>query len=250
MSWKKVFSISVLSVSILSACDNSENYAPVTDINTIDPIPKVGVHKAVRRETLYEIAWRYGLDYKDLEKRNHMHAADTVRKGRVIYLRAKPSQQPIAANKVDTNTTFVNITPVVSTNKLLPVKEKEANIKTAWIWPTKGRIIHHFSNANKGINIVGSLGEPIYASAAGKVVYAGNGLRGYGNLIIIKHNHSFMSAYAYNKKLLVREGSMVTQGQKIAEMGDTGADKVMLHFEIRRAGQPVNPLTLLNSNRI
>ena len=111
------------------------------------------------------------------------------------------------------------------------------------MWPAKGKVVGQFSDsANlKGIDIAGTMGEPVYASAAGKVVYAGSGLRGYGKLIIIKHNATYLSAYAHNSALLVKEGQEVARGQEIAQMGNTDADKVMLHFEIRRYGKPMDP---------
>jgi lipoprotein NlpD len=112
-----------------------------------------------------------------------------------------------------------------------------------WAWPTKGKVIAGYSDtANlKGIDIAGTAGQAIYASAPGRVVYAGNGLRGYGKLIIIKHNATYLSAYAHNREILVKEGQQVTRGQKIAEMGNTDADQVKLHFEIRRQGKPMDP---------
>ena len=116
-----------------------------------------------------------------------------------------------------------------------------------WAWPTKGKIIAGFSdNANlKGIDIAGTAGQAIHASAPGRVVYAGNGLRGYGKLIIIKHNATYLSAYAHNREILVKEGQQVMRGQKIAEMGNTDADQVKLHFEIRRQGKPMDPAKYL-----
>ena len=119
--------------------------------------------------------------------------------------------------------------------------------KIDWAWPATGKVIAGFSeSANlKGIDIAGKAGQPVYASGAGKVVYAGSGLRGYGKLIIVKHNKVFLSAYAHNREILVKEGQQVAKGQKIAEMGDTDADQVMLHFEIRRFGKPVDPAKFL-----
>lgn len=116
-----------------------------------------------------------------------------------------------------------------------------------WAWPAKGKIVSGFSEtANlKGIDIAGTAGEPVRASAPGRVVYAGNGLRGYGKLIIIKHNNAYLSAYAHNSEILVKEGQQVTRGQKIAEMGNTDADQVKLHFEIRRHGKPMDPTKFL-----
>jgi lipoprotein NlpD len=116
-----------------------------------------------------------------------------------------------------------------------------------WLWPAQGRILSGFSEAtgSKGLDIAGKAGQPIYAAAAGKVVYSGSGLRGYGNMVIIKHNASYLSAYAHNQKVLVKEGQSVARGQKIALMGDSDADQVKLHFEIRLMGKPVDPLKYL-----
>jgi lipoprotein NlpD len=116
-----------------------------------------------------------------------------------------------------------------------------------WMWPTKGKLVTGFSDtANlKGIDIAGAAGQPVLASAAGRVVYAGSGLRGYGKLVIIKHNNKFLTAYAHNREIVVKEGQQVTRGQKIAEMGNTDADQVKLHFEIRRLGKPMDPLKYL-----
>ena len=116
-----------------------------------------------------------------------------------------------------------------------------------WAWPATGKVIAGFSEvANlKGIDIAGKAGQPVYASGPGKVVYAGSGLRGYGKLIIVKHNNTYLSAYAHNREILVKEGQQVAKGQKIAEMGDTDADQVKLHFEIRRFGKPVDPAKFL-----
>ena len=116
-----------------------------------------------------------------------------------------------------------------------------------WMWPAKGKIVTGFSDtANlKGIDIAGTAGQAVVASAPGRVVYAGSGLRGYGKLVIIKHNRTFLSAYAHNREILVKEGQQVTRGQKIAEMGNTDADQVKLHFEIRRLGRPMDPMKFL-----
>lgn len=116
----------------------------------------------------------------------------------------------------------------------------------AFIWPARGPILGTFDDAkNKGLNIGGAAGDAVNASADGRVVYSGNGLRGYGNLIIIKHDATFLTAYAHNRALMVKEGDAVTKGQKIAEMGNSDSDRVMLHFEVRRQGKPVDPLKYL-----
>ncbi|HVO90898.1 MAG TPA: peptidoglycan DD-metalloendopeptidase family protein [Casimicrobiaceae bacterium] len=127
--------------------------------------------------------------------------------------------------------------------------DDNADDRLDWVWPAKGKVISGFSDsANlKGIDISGNAGDPVYASAAGKVVYAGNGLRGYGKLVIIKHNKTYLSAYAHNREILVKEGQQVAKGQKIAEMGNSDADQVKLHFEIRRLGRPMDPTRFLPS---
>jgi lipoprotein NlpD len=127
------------------------------------------------------------------------------------------------------------------------VPQRLHNGKITWRWPTGGNIRNRFdpSGGKKGLDIEGKMGQPIYAAAGGKVVYSGDGLIGYGNLIIIKHDSTYLSAYGHNRRLLVKEGSEVKQGQKIAEMGDSGKQGVILHFEIRRDGKPVDPLRYL-----
>ncbi|MEY8879429.1 MAG: peptidoglycan DD-metalloendopeptidase family protein, partial [Leptothrix sp. (in: b-proteobacteria)] len=118
----------------------------------------------------------------------------------------------------------------------------------SWIWPAQGPVVVNFDEArNKGLSIAGKAGDPVLAAADGRVVYAGSGLRGYGNLVILKHNETYLTAYAHNQTLLVREDQAVKRGQKIAEMGSSDAERVQLHFEIRRRGKPIDPTRLLPS---
>ncbi len=160
-----------------------------------------------------------------------------------------------------------NILPIVQTPTSSPMVERNTRIESAsqsesqksekminqsdteWIWPTTGKVLSSFSKNSKGVKIAGQAGQAILASAAGEVVYSGHGLRGYGNLIIIKHNNTFLSAYAHNSKILVKEGEAVVKGQKIAEMGNTDTDITQLHFEIRKNGKPVDPLEYLPKPR-
>ncbi|CAN1498295.1 NlpD Membrane proteins related to metalloendopeptidases [Methylophilaceae bacterium] len=139
-----------------------------------------------------------------------------------------------------------------TTNNVAPITSKETapmalEDKLDWQWPTKGKLENLFNEAQgqKGIDIVGTLGQEIKAAGPGKVIYSGEDLKGYGKLVIIKHNNSYLSVYAHNKELLVKEGQVIMKGQKIATMGDSGADKVKLHFEIRKQGQSVDPTTFL-----
>lgn len=111
----------------------------------------------------------------------------------------------------------------------------------SWTWPAEGKLIATFEGGKKGVDIAGKPGQPVFAAASGKVMYAGSGIRGYGNLVIVKHTSNLLSAYAHNKTILVKEGQSVTKGQKIAEMGDSDSDSVKLHFEIRQQGKPVDP---------
>ena len=144
---------------------------------------------------------------------------------------AKAAPKPVAA------------TPSATTADAEDNDEAELN----WSMPAEGKLIAGFSESanRKGIDIAGKLGQPVVASAPGKVVYSGSGLRGYGKLVIIKHNKTYLSAYAHNDQVLVKEGQSVTRGQKIAAMGKTDADQVKLHFEVRRFGKPVDPAKFL-----
>ena len=138
-----------------------------------------------------------------------------------------------------------NTPPEISPISIPPAEAVRNNAHGEWVWPAKGKVSDLFSESTKGIDIVGMRGQAVTASAGGKVVYSGEGLRGYGKLIIIKHNDTYLSAYAHNSKLLVKEGEAVIKGQKIAEMGSTDAGLVKLHFEIRKNGKPVDPLKYL-----
>lgn len=225
----------------LSACSTETHYAPVMDAATIERIPKAGIYHVQPHETLYSIAWRYGLDYRYVANRNNMVAPYHIVAGQLLYLRGK-LKKPVPAAKATLPAATLH--PSAPITPIKTVIEPHAKV-VAWRWPARGSVVAGFSGLNKGINIAGSLGDPIYATAPGLVVYSGDGLRGYGNLIIIKHNAIFLTAYAHNSVLLVKEGAVVKAGQKIAEMGRMGTQRVMLHFEIRRSGQPVNPLNYL-----
>jgi lipoprotein NlpD len=129
-----------------------------------------------------------------------------------------------------------------TTDKVPEAPEEEA---VAWMWPAEGKVVANFDDGKKGIDIAGKSGQQVLAAGAGKVMYAGSGIRGYGNLVIVKHTNTLLSAYAHNKTILVKEGQSVSRGQKIAEMGNSDADAVKLHFEIRQQGKPVDPSKFL-----
>ncbi|HEY8085026.1 MAG TPA: peptidoglycan DD-metalloendopeptidase family protein [Methylophilaceae bacterium] len=232
-------------------------------------------------DTLYAIGLEYGFDYKEIASWNGITApAYTIRVGQVLKLKApasagnSPAASPVVAAPAATSATTEG--PVVSAVKTeappqakpldepvaAPAKTKADTAKPVekpadkplddaaveWGWPAVGKIQTKFSDSNKGLDIAGSIGQPVLAAASGKVVYSGNGLRGYGKMVIIKHNTTYLSAYAHNSQIVVKEGQDVVKGQKIAEMGNSDADSVMLHFEIRKLGQPIDPEKFLPAN--
>jgi lipoprotein NlpD len=151
----------------------------------------------------------------------------------------KPEATPPAVAKTEPTP------PPAAKSEPKPAPDADEPDRVDWTWPYNGRMLSGFSEANKGIDLAGKLGDPIAASAAGRVVYTGAAIRGYGQLVIIKHNDTYLSAYAHNNKILVKEGQTVAKGQKIAEVGATDADQPKLHFEIRRQGKPVDPMRYL-----
>lgn len=234
-----------LFTACLTACETTETYAPVIDATQIEPVPKSGVYRVSANDTLYSIAWRFGLDYRDLAARNHITHPYHIETGQLIYLTTDaPIIQTPSLQEIKQAQGSLTPKPKYEPAHRTFEKEPVGNVKN-WLRPAKGPIIGGYSSQNKGLNFGGHLGDPIFATAAGKVVYSGNGLRGYGNLIIIKHNSTFLTAYAHNRRVFVKEGDWVKAGEKIAEMGNTGTRRIMLHFEIRRSGKPVNPLNYL-----
>jgi lipoprotein NlpD len=159
----------------------------------------------------------------------------------------RPAASGAAASTVTAPAPVASAPAPVATAPLPPASSA-GDDDIAWIWPTSGAVVAGFDEAkNKGLDIAGKLGDPVLAAGDGRVVYAGAGLRGYGNLVILKHNNTYLTAYAHNQTLLVKEDQTVRKGQKIAEMGQSDADRVKLHFEIRRQGKPVDPSRYLPS---
>jgi len=224
-------------------------------------------------DTLYSIALDHGLDYRELAQWNGIGEPGMIRPGQqlrltppastamVAPLRSSPGveSRPLggaAADAVKTEPKAVRAPyseqayaqlSAARVESRPPVTREEGDEAVSWSWPARGRVISAFNDgANmKGISIAGKPGQPVLASAAGRVIFSGTGIRGFGKLIVIKHNNSFLSVYAHNSELLVKEGQNVAKGQKIAEMGSTDTDQVKLHFEIRRLGKPVDPMKLL-----
>ncbi len=209
-------------------------------------------HKVLKGETLYSIAYLHGLDYRELAAWNRISKPYTIYPGQRLQLKGPrvPLKAATTATTSAKKPSRAKQSPSTTRKKTVVSKKSKASkpVKHGWVWPTRGKVIQKYSpkgRGNKGIDIAGKPGQPILAASSGKVVYSGDGLPGYGNLIIVKHSEQYLSAYAHNRKLLVREGRTVTRGQKIAEMGSTGTQSPRLHFEIRRHGKPVNPLRYL-----
>jgi lipoprotein NlpD len=238
-------------------------------------------------DTLYGIALEHGFDYKEVAEWNGIAPPYTIRIGQQLKFNASPQTvvvTPLKAGSVGearqagedpllktqpkaVKQPYVEQAEKVSTAKAepqdkpapveSPAEKKEGILaedeeQVEWNWPAAGKVIAPFNEASssgKGLDIGGKSGQPVLAAGPGKVVYSGSGLRGYGKLVIIKHNKTYLSAYAHNHKILVKEGQNVTRGQKIAEMGDSDADQVKLHFEIRRFGKPVDPMKYLPSEK-
>ncbi|MFK4753501.1 peptidoglycan DD-metalloendopeptidase family protein [Oceanobacter antarcticus] len=254
-------------VAITSGCTTGSGFVSVEQKfgNSERPVYKKtervekssGFHIVEKGDTLYSIAWRYGVDHHDLAKANGITSPYTIYPGQKIDVRATAAavvtiKKPTPSRSVSKPAASVSIPPtpvdvpvVTGQNPPEPVVESTPN---DWVWPVPGKIMAQFSTkkpVNKGIDLAGAMGESVSAAAAGTVVYAGQGLRGYGNLVIIKHDETYLSAYAHTSRILVSEKEVVKAGQIIAETGSTGTDKVKLHFEVRKNGKPVDPLLYL-----
>ncbi len=243
-------------VVFLAGCVG-EPVIPVSDLT----LPR-GQHamRIVRPgDTLYMIAWEAGLDYRQLANWNDLVAPYRLTRGTRIRLSAPGGSMSGGDSETRTQATALSSEGAKITELAIEVasgtsgsgiKVNTVDLKNRvsdWLWPANGAIIQQFTgkNGNNGLDISGHKGGQVRAAADGVVVYAGSGLRGYGQLLIIQHNDVFLSAYAHNQALLVSEGATVRGGQTVAEIGDTDAESPRLHFEIRRDGKPVNPLDYL-----
>ena len=219
-----------------------------------------GSHRVQRGETLYSIAWRYGWDYRALARTNGIGAPYTIYPGQVISFGGASARETTPERRTASSSSSgasssssrsSSSTSSAASSPTPPPPKSSSPASTGpvpWQWPADGKLLERYSTAaggRRGIAIGGREGSPVRAAAGGRVVYRGSGLTGYGNLLIIKHNDRWLSAYAHNKKLLVKEGDAVDAGEEIATMGASGTLNTQLHFEIRKDGQPVDPLTLL-----
>jgi lipoprotein NlpD len=190
-------------------------------------------HIVRKGETLFSIAWRYGKDSEDLARWNRLGDGSLIYPGQVLKLSGSASSSRNTSSR-----------PTTTSRQSKPLPAIPAQPPPKWAWPTKGRINVKFGakpGTGTGVLIDGKAGQAIHAAASGHVVYAGSGLIGYGQLIILKHNDTYLSAYGYNASLLVKEGDQIRKGQKIATMGEGPERKARLHFEIRRNGEPIDP---------
>ena len=233
--------------------DRSSNIGAT--VPTPDAVPP-GFYRVKRGDTLLRIALDNGQSYRDIAAWNNITDPNLIEVDQLLRVRPPPgprvSTKPIEPLKPADS----KDAKAVADKKAAPKKVEEKEVAEAKAdavdppiklsWPAKGKVVEEFSEGkNKGIDIAGKLGEPIQAASDGKVVYAGNSLRGYGNLVIVKHDNTYLTAYAHNRSLLVKEGDSVRKGQRIAEMGDSDANMVKLHFEVRVNGKPVNPMQFL-----
>ena len=218
----------------LTACAGALQWTPQQDGGALEAAP--GSYTVQKGEDVYSIAWRYGLDYHDVASWNRLGRDYLIHPGDRLVLSA-PAASPRAATPAPSGSTHrADASAVPSANAL------------AWGWPASGQVVRQFhagSTLAKGIDITAARGADVVSAGSGKVVYAGSGIVGYGKLIIIKNNESFLSAYADNDEILVREGDSVRMGDRIATMGLGRDGRPLLHFEIRYDGKPVDPLSYL-----
>ena len=205
-------------------------------------------HTVVRGDTVYNIALRYRISQDNLRAWNNL-SDNNISVGQVLRVKPAGYTPPATAQTPPRTTPAPAPTPAPSANTAAtPAATPSVSGSTrsaagiTWQRPTAGNILTRFGGSEKGINIGGTAGQPVVAAADGKVVYSGSGLRGYGNLIIVQHNQTYLTAYGHNQRLLVREGQTVRRGQSIATMGNSDSQRVQLHFELRKNGQPVDPL--------
>ena len=243
----------------LSGCSNKGRLAPVDDhsiggvrgatrvLPGAENAGKPGYYTVKPGDTLIRIGMDNGQSWRDILRWNKLDNPNLIETGQVLRV-APPAPDVAVARPATSPAAAPASAPVASAPAPLPAPSA-AEDAISFQWPARGNLISGFDESkNKGLDIGGKVGDPVLAAADGRVVYAGAGLRGYGNLIILKHNNTYLTAYAHNQTLLVKEDQAIKRGQKIAEMGNSDADQVKLHFEIRRQGKPVDPAKYLPAN--
>jgi len=246
-----------------SGNSNSKKPSWTPDLSTGSVKSVSGYYRVKSGDTLFTIAFRYGLNYKDVAAINNIPAPYVIYPKQKIRLTGKPKAASSIVKKSTASETKSINTPIktVKSNKKQSTVNKKnqitkrvsksktnSNKALNWVWPVTGKVIKGFSNkgvSSKGIDIKGEKNGKVVSASDGIVVYAGNGLIGYGNLVIVKHSDEYLSAYAYNQEILVKEQQKVKAGEKLAIIGGKGTQRSLLHFEVRKDGQPINPLKVL-----
>lgn len=257
----RALAVGFATLVLLGACTSTGNQAPVIDrlpSRTVDSTATDGIYTVKAGDTLYSIALDFGLDWRELARANNLSDPSKLSIGQKLRVTGAPG--PVASSSASSTVvedTGVEVTPITPAGGAKPVEATPKPVPEikppapmavtlGFIWPHPGEIIQGYkAGVNKGIDLAAKVGDPVLASQAGRVVYSGNALRGYGNLIILKHDNNLLTAYAHNKTLLVKEGEPVTKGQKIAEAGQSDSDRPKLHFEVRKQGKPVDPMDYL-----
>jgi len=285
LHWRKPFipCLSLAVLAVLAGCASPRNSAPVVERNVAGkPVPaatsgapieaparpaagaenagKPGYYTVKPGDTLIRIGLDNGQNWRDIARWNGIENANLIEVGQTLRVlppgtdAAVASSRPVAIAKAEVRPLGAPpaaaasgaSAPVAASAPAAVPASREGDEDVNWMWPSNGAIAGNFEEGrSKGLAILGKAGDPVYAAADGRVVYAGSGLRGYGNLVIVKHNATYLTAYAHNQTLLVKEDQAVRRGQKIAEMGSSDADRVQLHFEVRRQGKPIDPLRLM-----
>ena len=261
--------VALVSALVLTGCANKGRLAPVDDHSIsgahgaarvmpgAENAGKPGYYTVKPGDTLIRIGMDNGQSWRDIIRWNKLDNPNLIETGQVLRVVPPAPEAAVVRPAVSPTASASSASvpaapmPVASApaTSVAPAAPSAAEESISFQWPARGNLLSGFDESkNKGVDIGGKAGDPVLAAADGRVVYAGAGLRGYGNLIILKHNNTYLTAYAHNQTLLVKEDQVIKRGQKIAEMGNSDADQVKLHFEIRRQGKPVDPVKYLSAN--